>query len=225
MTARPKTVVSMQPYFVPYAGYFRLFAATDVFILSDDVQFTRSGWIHRNRLPNQNGDLRWLGLPLARAPVWTKIKDMVFREDAREALMIQLPRFSATADIMQRDPELGAALLDLSGSPMDTIETLLRIACRRMDIGFPAVRASTLRIDPELTGLARLMAKIKLVGGGRYVNAPGGVALYDPRDFEREGIELVFLDPFEGSKASILHRLVHEDPHRIGEEIRRQLPR
>jgi len=225
MTARPKTVVSMQPYFVPYAGYFRLFAAADIFILSDEVQFTRRGWIHRNRLPNQNGELRWLGLPLARAPLPTKIKDMAFREGAREAMAVQLPRFPATADVERRDPELAAALLDLRGNPVDTIETLLRIACRRMQIAFPVVRASALRVDPGLTGVTRLIAMIKLVGGQRYLNAPGGVALYDPADFAREGIELVFLDPFEGSMASILHRLIYEDPRQIGEDICRQSPR
>jgi hypothetical protein len=37
------TVAVMQPYFMPYAGYFRLFAAADVFVLFDCVQFPRRG--------------------------------------------------------------------------------------------------------------------------------------------------------------------------------------
>ena len=45
-------IAIMQPYFLPYAGYFRLFSHTDLFIIYDCVQFIRRGWIHRNRFPN-----------------------------------------------------------------------------------------------------------------------------------------------------------------------------
>ena len=33
----------MQPYFFPYAGYFRLFAHVDEFVIFDCVQFRRRG--------------------------------------------------------------------------------------------------------------------------------------------------------------------------------------
>jgi WbqC-like protein family len=49
------TVAIMQPYFLPYAGYSRLFAATDLFVVYDCVQFPRRGWVHRNRLVNTAG--------------------------------------------------------------------------------------------------------------------------------------------------------------------------
>jgi hypothetical protein len=51
------TVSIMQPYFLPFAEYFRLFAASDVFVLLDDVQFPRRGWVHRNRLHDRGGEL------------------------------------------------------------------------------------------------------------------------------------------------------------------------
>ena len=38
----------MQPYFLPYLGYFSLIKHTDKFILLDTVQFIRHGWIERN---------------------------------------------------------------------------------------------------------------------------------------------------------------------------------
>ena len=60
----PFTVAIMQPYFFPYAGYFRLFAASDLFVIYDCVQFPRRGWVHRNLLPDASGSERWLTLPL-----------------------------------------------------------------------------------------------------------------------------------------------------------------
>jgi hypothetical protein len=57
------TVAIMQPYFFPYAGYFRLLAASDLFVIYDCVQFPRRGWVHRNKLVDASGEARWLTLP------------------------------------------------------------------------------------------------------------------------------------------------------------------
>ena len=40
-------VAIMQPYYYPYAGYFRLFAASDAFVFLDSVQWNRRGRVHR----------------------------------------------------------------------------------------------------------------------------------------------------------------------------------
>ncbi|WP_340643645.1 WbqC family protein, partial [Phenylobacterium sp.] len=53
----------MQPYLLPYIGYFQLIAAADVFVIYDDVQYMRGGWINRNRIL-LNGAPHWLTLPV-----------------------------------------------------------------------------------------------------------------------------------------------------------------
>src|SRR5258708_33697304 len=83
-----RSVAIMQPYFIPYAGYFRLLAASDLFVIYDCVQFPRRGWVHRNRLVDRNGALRWLTLPLQSAPQNVLIRDLQFTSDA-EALVAQ----------------------------------------------------------------------------------------------------------------------------------------
>ncbi len=40
----------MQPYFLPYLGYFSLIKNSQEFYLLEDVQFIRHGWIERNRI-------------------------------------------------------------------------------------------------------------------------------------------------------------------------------
>lgn len=64
-----------QPYYNPYAGYFRLFAAADVFVFYDDVQFIKGGWIHRNKLRG-----KWDTLPIKKPHLGTLIKDLEWRE-------------------------------------------------------------------------------------------------------------------------------------------------
>jgi hypothetical protein len=43
-------VAIMQPYLFPYIGYFQLMNAVDEFIIYDNIQFTKKGWINRNRI-------------------------------------------------------------------------------------------------------------------------------------------------------------------------------
>ena len=40
----------MQPYFFPYIGYFQLINSVDKFIIYDNIQYTKKGWINRNRI-------------------------------------------------------------------------------------------------------------------------------------------------------------------------------
>src|SRR6186713_976477 len=53
----------MQPYFFPYIGYFQLIAAVDLFVVYDNIKYTKKGWINRNRLL-QNGKDVMFSLPL-----------------------------------------------------------------------------------------------------------------------------------------------------------------
>ena len=55
----------MQPYFLPYVGYFQLIGAVDMFIIYDNIKYTKKGWINRNRML-RNGSDAMFSLPLKR---------------------------------------------------------------------------------------------------------------------------------------------------------------
>ena len=82
----------MQPYFLPYAGYFRLFDIADTFVVLDDVQFPRRGYVHRNKFLNIAGEPVWFTLPLAKAPQETRIDQLVVHHDWTRLLEAQLSR-------------------------------------------------------------------------------------------------------------------------------------
>ena len=52
-----KKIAIMQPYFFPYLGYWQLMSMVDEFIVYDNIQFSKRGWIHRNRILNSGSDL------------------------------------------------------------------------------------------------------------------------------------------------------------------------
>ena len=46
----------MQPYFMPYIGYFQLLNAVDKYVIYDNAKYTKKGWINRNRILQNNKD-------------------------------------------------------------------------------------------------------------------------------------------------------------------------
>ncbi len=217
-------VAIMQPYFMPYAGYFRLLASTDLFVIYDCVQFPRRGWVHRNRLHDTNGNLQWLTLPMEKGDRdSTRICDLAFAEGAQRRWDEEARRFPALQDLKRRPGELSQTIFQVEGSPLDYIVRSLRIAARLLKIQTPTMYSSTLEVPATIKGQERIIEIAKRVGATVYINAPGGRELYQDAEFVRAQIELRFLEDFHGSTTSILERLVLESPEDIAIEIEANL--
>jgi hypothetical protein len=214
------TVAIMQPYFIPYAGYFRLFAASDLFVIYDCVQFPRRGWVHRNRLPDATGVERWLTLPFEKAPQSVLIRDLCFPPGAAEQFVERLRPFPLAARHPQDMAPILAALSDVRGSPLEYIERLLELTIAYCGLRWKMIRSSTLNVPDEIRGQDRILEIARRVGATRYVNAPGGRQLYDQVTFERADIELRFLTDYPGPTASILTRMLRDDRHELAEDIK-----
>ncbi|MGD0967241.1 MAG: WbqC family protein [Candidatus Aquilonibacter sp.] len=215
------TVAVIQPYFFPYAGYFRLFSAADVVVMFDCVQFPRRGWVHRNRFALSDGELDWLTLPLAKAERDVRIDELRWAPDAAARLDANLRRFPLLES--GRHSDVVRRMLDLA-KPDVTAYLCERIAevTATLGIAKPMVRSSTLAIDSALRAQDRVIAIVRALGGERYVNPSGGRELYDHEGFRSAGIELRFLSPYESGSESILARLLHEAPDHIAAEIQRE---
>jgi|TARA_B100001964_G_C14089163_1_gene534013 hypothetical protein len=208
----------MQPYFIPYAGYFRLFAACDLFVIYDDVQFPKEGWVHRNRLLNKNNEPTWLTLPIQRKPLATRINEIEFLDDANKVWQEQLRKFPIM-DIDSQNNPLKELIRNPGNKPLDFIVKGLETVAKILDIPFNVKYSSDLNIGNNLKGQERVLEIVKYFGANEYINAPGGTGLYDAGIFQKNGIELRFLPDYKGSKASILQRLLTEDLKEIREEI------
>ena len=213
----------MQPYFIPYAGYFRLFTAADVVVMFDCVQFPRRGWVHRNRLRTAAGADDWLTLPVAKAPQDVLIRDLHFAPQARERLREAARRFPLLEAALQARHPLAERVLRCDGDDVAAyLVDLLREFAALLGYQRPVVRSSTLPIPPELRAQDRVIAILQAVGATRYVNPPGGRELYDHPTFERNGLSLRFLTPYGGSMESILARVLGDPLDALAREIERE---
>jgi hypothetical protein len=215
----PGTVAIMQPYFIPYTGYFRLFAASDLFVIYDCVQFPRRGWVHRNKLIDASGVERWVTLPLVKAPQSTLIKDLEFPPDASEQLRQRLRAFPALDKVPSAAGPVVEALMQVRGTPVSYIELLLQRITAYLELPWNVVRSSSFGISPNVHGQDRILEIVRKVGARRYVNAPGGADLYSHDAFASAGVELRFLPEYHGPTSSILARILTEDRGRLVSEL------
>jgi len=211
-------IAVMQPYFIPYAGYFRLFATTDLFVFFDCVQFPRRGWVHRNRLPDYQGREDWLTLPLKKAAREIRICDLEFSDKSSELWKEQTDKFPLFKNSAHR---LSQAISYIENDPVSFIIRSLEITCASLQIPFNVKRSSELNLPTELKGQERIIAITKHFGAKEYINPSGGRDLYDKKVFAKNDLKLNFLSDYKGSLWSILHRLTSEQSVEVKKEILR----
>ena len=213
------TIAVMQPYFVPYLGFFRLFNRADIFVAFDCVQFPRRGFVHRNKLSDRSGTLQYLTLPLQRAPRDVRINQLRFRAGANAEFQRLIRRFPAVQRVDGGDSLMAWATALEGRSVAAYLVSGLALCAQRLGVAKPIYRSSALDLPDELRGQDRVLAIAEAFGADAYVNAPGGRELYDPEVFKQRGIRLGFLDPFDGPKTSVLERLLVENNTTLRREL------
>jgi hypothetical protein len=218
-----------QPYFIPYAGYFRLFTACDVHVIYDDVDFSKGSWVNRNRLKRNDGILDWLHIPIKRPSLGTKIKDIEWLEGSDELWIKNSRRFKAFNIEPSSYLRFFVYYLQKANRRMDCeiqtpVEFIIRsIKTTLYDLGQEKnkpeiILSSSLNIPKEFKGQERVLWICDKFKAKQYVNAPGGKHLYDEDVFKKRGIDLKFFCDYP-NKISILDRFMNEKPMNVMEEI------
>lgn len=220
MSNRGPRIAIMQPYFFPYAGYFRLLAAADYFVILDCVQFNRRGRVHRVQVPGHSGKIEWLTLPLKYHPRDVLIRDLMFAGEARRMLDQRLDRHPwIRTGSHALASQLRQHLYGPLGTVNDFLETGIRLVAKALDLRATILRSSQLRIAPGLQGQERIIAIVRELNGAEYVNAPGGRTLYDSLTFSKAEVKLSFLAPYDGRYPHLLPALFGTEPAAVSDDI------
>lgn len=186
----------MQPYFLPYIGYFQLIDAVDLFIVYDNIKYTKKGWINRNRLL-LNGTDAVFSLPLKKDSDYLDVVQRELSTDFDRAKLLnqfkgaysRAPYFSETFPLLE----------NIVGHKDDNlfrfIHNGLLQTCQHLGIKTEIRVSSEIPIAHELKSQDKVLALCKAVGADIYINPIGGMELYAKEDFRENGVELNFIKP------------------------------
>ena len=183
----------MQPYFLPYIGYFAMLNAVDHFVFLDDVQYIRRSWVNRNRIRSAQG-WRYITLPICKQPRGTLISCTRLHEPAETFPKIRhsLLREYTRAPYWE---ETAALCEELFAEPMASLSRFNAESTRRIARHLGITTSTSLASELTPTGLKgeeRIVEICGQLGADHYINAIGGRSLYDKGRFARAGIRLSF---------------------------------
>lgn len=185
----------MQPYFLPYIGYWQLLNAVDRYVIYDDVNFIKGGWINRNRIL-QNGAPAYINVPMIGASSFKRINEIQVNRDPRvmgkllktvEQNYRKAPSFESVMPLMER-------ICRFEGDNLaEFLANSIRVVCDYLGITTTLVMSSQIEKDISLRAQDKVIDICRRQGATEYFNAIGGQTLYDQMSFARFGIRLQFL--------------------------------
>ena len=194
MSARNRIAI-MQPYFLPYLGYWQLMGYVDKFVVYDDIQFTKKGWIHRNRYLN-NGSDQMFTLPLKKDSDYLDVVDRRLSDSwniEKNKLKRKVEGAYGKSPHFQEAMAIFNECLDCEENNLfNFILGSIKIIKESLDIGTELLVSSEVGETQHLKGQQRVLEICRSLGANEYVNPIGGYELYDRNDFAQEGVELKF---------------------------------
>ena len=193
----------MQPYFFPYIGYWQLIKEVDHFILLDEVQYIRHGWINRNRILKENGGWKYVVLDIKSHPRQEKIRNIEILESVNviDYLERHLTVYKKIATYYEECLSLirGIECLGDKRKITDINECVIKAISKYLGIGTTIYKSSDKSFDYSfVSGPGDWALEItRQVGGNEYVNPISGRNLFDKSKFEKNHIKLSFINPLE----------------------------
>jgi len=185
----------MQPYFFPYIGYFQLLAAVDVFVILDDVNFIKRGWINRNNILLR-GAPHLFSLPLEKASQNRLICEtkLNFSNKDKDKFLKTIQVAYKKATHYSKFYEVLESIIWYDDVDLTSfIHNSFDVVCSYLDVDAKIVRSSKLDKNDSLKAQERIIEICKIVGADLYINPPGGKELYVDSDFEKNNINLKFI--------------------------------
>jgi hypothetical protein len=191
-----RVVAIHQPNFLPWLGYFDKIARADVFVLLDDVQFSKGSYTNRVRIL-VNGEPKWLTVPVDRGGGSSQpIAEVRIREDGswRDKAVETIRHAYARAPHFDEAFAVVEPLLrERTDRLAELNEAAIRELARRLAADGPElVRSSSLGAGGRATD--RLVEIVRAVEGDAYLGGVGAGGYQEDEKFERAGIELLSQD-------------------------------
>jgi len=202
----------MQPYFLPYLGYFQLMKVVDTFIYYDDVTYIKGGWINRNNICVGGKDFRFT-LEIIGSSSFKKINEIQVGGN-------RMKLFKTFTQAYSKAPHYNEDLLySIFYSVEENLFKYIMHANREvinyLDLDISCYVSSGLKKDNSLHGKDKVLDICERYRATDYINAIGGQKLYSKKEFKDNGIDLHFLQSGDVPKRSIIDVIMNHPKEEI----------
>lgn len=192
----------MQPYFFPYIGYFSLIESTNKWVVFDEVQYIRHGWINRNRIMKPNAkDWQYITVPLQKHNRNTLIKDITISDKSnwKEKIYRQLIHYKKKAPFYHETLSLVQDCIEINTNSIVHLNVhILKTVCEALEIDFDYSIQSEMNIKlPSINHSYEWALNIsKNLNAQTYINPSGGKEIFDVTQFQKSKINIKFLETY-----------------------------
>jgi hypothetical protein len=189
-------IAIMQPYLFPYIGYFQLINAVDIFVVYDDVQYIKGGWINRNRvLIKDTASL--FTFSIKKESTYFDIKDRFFSDKFIQEKENFLKTIQACYSRAPNYNNIFPLIKSITDNSEKNVAKFIMFSLQKiseyMGIKTSFIYSTTIPKSNDQSSSERLIEIVKYLRGNIYINPIGGIELYRKDEFINEGIQLTFL--------------------------------
>lgn len=187
----------VQPYFIPYIGYFQLINAVNRFVFYDDVNYIKRGWINRNNILVNQNQKNLITIPCENASQNKLINQISISLDEKTKSKIlrtfelaykKAPNFEYVFPLIQN-----ILIFNEKNLAKFTANSIIEIS-NYIGITTEFIYSSENYSQTKDLGKAdRLIEITKLENAEEYINPIGGTKLYSKEYFSKKNVKLHFL--------------------------------
>ena len=187
----------MQPYIFPYIGYYQLMYTADKFVVYDDVNFIKQGWINRNKILLNGKDFVFT-VPLANASSFIHINETERNQNLYQGWKVKFLKTAEQAYAKAPNfTQVFELVSEVFNKPCKTISDLcvasLLATNEYLGINTPVVTTSTGYDNNQLKAKERVIDICRQEHATEYVNPIGGMELYSKDVFAEVELQLYFI--------------------------------
>lgn len=190
-----------QPNYLPYIGYFQKMASSDIFVILDNVQFSKDSFTQRTKIRTPNGWM-WLTIPIEKKYFYQPIFDIFLPEDKSWLKKHKMSLTSNYSNCRFFDKEFIENYF-VKGTTFEKLQDWNEFGIFYLKdilgIKSKIIRASELDLSSDLKATDLLIEILNKVGGTTYISGIGGKKYMDTKCFEDKNISLEFYEfkPFD----------------------------
>jgi len=186
------TIAIMQPYFFPYIGYLQLINSVDEFVIYDDVNFIKQGYINRNSILGNNKPQTFT-LQLKGASSNSLINEIELGNNGNKILKTIKQNYSKAPFFKGVMPLIEDILSNRENNLAIYVGSSLKKISKHLRISTAFHYSSELDKNSDLKAQDKVINICKNLNASHYINAIGGQAIYSKNAFEKSKIKLNFI--------------------------------